>query len=552
MSMPKVIAGRRRHWVGLLIANGVAQALCGFGLAFSLRELMREAEAGALAWPWLGTMIGLGLLVLLLRVRESSDAERLGQDYVTRVRLRIFERVTHRPHAPVGGRRFGVTLTRLTGDLNSLRNWVSLGIARSVVSGFSIAGLLVGLAYFSPVAALVSSGVIVALGVSWALAIPWLRNSVREGRRRRGRLANYLSEKVLASRAVLKLGRADDEQERIRRDSGRLRDALVRRARWSALLRSTSELAWPVTIVTVLASMVATARPISELVVAVLLSGMIVTALGQIARAFDYRIAFEEGRRRIAEALSEPRIREARGAIALPGTGALQLEIDAVGVAGVFERLDLRAAPGERILVLGPTGSGKSILLGLAARLRDPDSGEVRLDGIPLPGIELDSLHAAVQLVSTHLPLLRGTVGENVRYGSPGEDEAWIERVAATCGLFRDPALAELGLETRVDEQGANLPQGLRQRILLARAIAMKPRLLLVDEPGLLADAQSLEELERGLDLLEATVLIVGGRPGDGPQVDWIWTLPAGRAERPTRAPNVIEGIRWSAGISGE
>lgn len=546
MSMPRVFAGRRRRWIGLLIANGVAQALCGFGIAYSLRELMHEAEDRALAWPWLAGMIGLGLAVLALRVRESSDAERLGQDYVTRVRLRIFERVAHRPAGRGGARRFGVTITRLTGDLGSLRNWVSVGIARSVVSTFSIAGLLVGLAYFSPVAALVTTGVIAGCALSWALAIPRLRRSVREARRRRGRLANNLSEKVLAARAVLHLGRVGEEQERIRRDSGRLRDALVRRARWSALLRSTSEFAWPVAIVAVLASVVATARPTSELVVAVLLSGMIVTALGQIARAFDHRIAFEEGRRRIGAALAEPRIREARDAVALTGDGGLRVDFDGLLVAGVFEKLELQAATGERILVVGPPGSGKSLLLALAARLRDPDSGEVRLDGIPVRRIELDSLHAAVQLVSADLPLFRGTVGENVAYGASDGDEAWVERVAEACGLTRDPALAELGLETRVDEQGANLSPRLRQRLLLARAVAMRPRLILVDEPGLLSDADSVGALERGLDLLEATALVVGGPSEDGPRVDWIWRLPAGLVERPGRASNVIEGVRWS------
>jgi len=350
---------------------------------------------------------------------------------------------------------------------------------------------------------------------------------------------------VLAARAVWQLGRADHERRRIRRHSQQLRDALVRRARWSALLRSSSEIAWPVAIVALLTSLVATARPTSELVVSVLLVGMIVTAMGQVARAFDHRVAFEEGRRRIGATLSEPRIREARGAVPLPGSGPIELEYDGVVVAGAFARIVLRAVPGERILVTGPTGSGKSTLLALAARMRDPDGGEVRLDGIPIARLELDALHAAVQVVSAELPLLRGTVGENVGYAAPDDDPDWLLRVADACGLTNDPAL-ESGLESRVEEQGANLSQGLRQRILLARAIAIRPRLLLVDEPGLLADPASRAALERAIELSEATVLVVGSEWGSPLRIDRIWRMPEGQEENPNESSNVVKGIRWS------
>jgi ABC-type multidrug transport system fused ATPase/permease subunit len=120
-----------------------------------------------------------------------------------------------------------------------------------------------------------------------------------------------------------------------------------------------------------------------------------------------------------------------------------------------------------------------------------------------------------------------------------------LSRVAEACGLTNDPAL-EAGLESRVEEQGANLSQGLRQRIVLARAIALRPRLLLVDEPGLLADPESIRALERAIDLVGATVLIVGSERGESLRVDRIWRLPEGRAESPKSESNLVEGIRWS------
>ncbi len=546
MSMPRIFAGRRRRLVGWLVANGVAQAACGFGLALALRELMGSADQAQLVPGPILAMLVLGGLLLALRVREGSDAERLGQDYVMRVRLRIFDRVAVRAaHAP-GTRRSGITLTRLVSDLNSLRNWVSLGVARAIVASISVVGLLGALFYFSATAGIVMTGVTTTCAAAWALVTPTLRGYVREARRRRGRLANNLSEKVLAARTIWQLGRVEEERDLIRRQSGRLRDALIRRARVSALLRSSSELVWPLALVGVLASSIATARPASELVISVLLVGMIVVALGQLALAWDHRISFEEGFRRIGETLSEPRIREARDAVPLAGTGPLALEFEGVAVDGSLAESNLRVDPGERMLVVGPTGAGKSTLLALAARMREPDRGKIRLDGLAIDQIELDSLHAAVQIVSAELPLLRGSVAENVGYAVSESDPEWIKLVASACRLSQDPALVESGLETRVEERGVNLPLGLRQRILLARAVAMRPRLLLIDEPGLLLDRGAREALEAALALIDATVLIAASDPAARPRVDKIYHLTDGRVELPIGRAAVTDGVRWN------
>ncbi len=546
VSLPRILAGDRRRRVAWLVANGIGQAMAGFALAFALRGLLRGSESGTLDPRELGAMVGLGLFVLALRIREASDAERLGQDYVMRVRLEIFDRLAGRPRPAEKNPRFGVTLSRLTGDLNSLRNWVSYGIARAVVAGVSIVGLVASLFYFSPLAGGVITGVLVVSLLGSALALPSLRLSVREARRRRGRLTNNLSEKVLAARAVWQLGRTEHERSRIRRHSRALRDALVRRARWSALLRSSAEIVWPIAIVSLLAALVATARPASELVVSILLVGMITTALGQIGRALDHRVAYEEGRRRIGAVLAAPRVREARRAVPLPGTAPLDVVFSGVSVDGVFADLSLRAAPGERVLVDGPTGSGKSTLLALLLRHREPDAGEVQLDGIALGQIRLESLRSAVQLVSPELPLLRGNVLENIAGAvADDDDDDWIATVVDACALTHDLAL-DAGLATRVSEQGANLSEGLRRRIRIARAIAMRPRLLLIDEPGLSADPTASTALANAASLSGATILIVGPDANEQLRIDHVWHLPEGRSERARSFSNVIEGIQWS------
>ena len=143
MSFPRVLAGRRRALVAKLVANGLAQAGATLGGA---RALHAALAAEAARPELLGALAVSGAALLALRVHAAGVAERLGQDYVTRVRLRIFEAAAARP-ARGAPNRTGVTMTRVISDLGSLRRWVSDGLARSVVAVVTLAGALAALAF---------------------------------------------------------------------------------------------------------------------------------------------------------------------------------------------------------------------------------------------------------------------------------------------------------------------------------------------------------------------------------------------------------------------
>jgi len=523
VSLPRVLAGRRRALVARLVANGIAQAGAALGGARALHAALAGDAPSAAA---IGALALSGAALLALRVHAAGVAERLGQDYVTRVRLRIFEAVAARP-ARSAASRTGVMLTRVITDLGSMRSWVSDGIARSLVAVVTLTGALAALAFLHPTASLALG--LIALGCA-ALAAglaPLLRTAVREVRRRRGRLANNLGEKLLASHTVRQLGRTEQELARVRTHSGWLRDALVRRARLAEAVVALPDLATPLALAAWLALRGAS-HP-GELAAGALVLGVLGGALRDLARALEHRIAFEEGRRRILELLAEPRLSEKRRARALPGSGPVSVEFLGVSVEGALRDVTLAAKPGERVLVVGPTGAGKSTLLALAARLLDPGVGEVRLGGEPLPGLSLDAVHDAVQLVSPELPLLRGSVAENVSYGADDDDADWVAAVVLACGLADDAALPE-GLATRVDERGANLSASSRARIALARALAMRPRLLLLDDPVFASDEAARTALERALALHPATALVVGAGDARAVGCERAWELEAGRA----------------------
>ncbi len=134
-----------------------------------------------------------------------------------------------------------------------------------------------------------------------------------------------------------------------------------------------------------------------------------------------------------------------------------------------------------------------------------------------------------MRLVSPELPLLQGSVAENITYGADADASEWVERVAGWCGLGASCEALPRGLDTRVEEKGGNLPAGLRARVALARALAAQPRLLLVDDPLFAVDPEALAALRSALRHTEATCLLVGGDGAALSRVDGVWRLDAGK-----------------------
>lgn len=527
--LPAVTGGRRLRLMSRLVGYGMAHAFAVFLLAHFLRRSLGSGPES----PWIGLgvlgILGLTLALFGLRVLEARDAERLGQEYVIRVRQRVLASLLARPWNPAQAPRWGVTMNRLVTDLNSLRNWVSLGLARMLSASVALAGLLIVLLRLHPAIAL-GMLVLVALAVAvGATLTPALRRLIRETRRQRGRLANQVGELVQTSVAARHLGHAKAGLHSIFRRGRRLRRSVVQRATLAAVLRRVPELVHGVAIagLLVLASPAVRSEHANFGGVAALLFvlGMIVSALGDLARAWDYRLGFEEGNRRLRSLLREEILAPGPDPQPLPGEGPVGVRFDRVEWKPGGEPWSRRVAPGERVLLTGPTSSGKSMLLRLAARLADPVGGRILLDGVPLPQIE--DLPRVVQLVSPEIPLRRGTIRQNLASTPNPICDPALEAIASVLGIAGDDAVVPGGLDTRIADDGADLSAGARARVRLARALLMNPRLLLIDDPALVMDEQSAHCLRRAMEFTRATVMIVGIVPRIPLEPDSIWHLRA-------------------------
>lgn len=553
MNLPPIIKGARISIFVRLLANGLAQAFVTIATILLIRlafdHLITTSQAGELN---LTLGIGSGLIVTAvcmgwLSRMERVDAERMGQSYIHQVRMTLFKHLSTLAPRALQRRSRGAIVLRFIGDLGALRRWVSLGLVRVSVAGVTMFSALLALSAINWRLSLLVAAVL-GLGALYALRLGrYMRETVKESRRRRSYLAANVNEKVATMAVVQVFGQSDREQRRIKRQSCRLRDALVARAGKIGLMRGITQ------SVTALAGGAALLLGASEVtsgratpgtvVAAMTIVGLLVPALRDLGRVYEYWQEAGVSSKKLMDFLETPSlVQETPGAPDLkPGPGRLQF--DRVSLSTTIRDVSVVAEPGKLIAVTGPNGAGKSTLISLTARLIDPDEGRILLDGQDLAEQSLSSVRRAISMVSPDLPLLRGTIRKNLLYRWPKAPADEINRVKALCAIDEVLAALPKGDQTRVSEEGGNLSLGQRQRIALARALLGNPSVLLLDEADVHLDLEAGIALKRILDEYTGTVLWVTHSPDSVDIADVVWRIENGRLVEVSGPGNAAESI---------
>ncbi|MGE3842831.1 MAG: ABC transporter ATP-binding protein, partial [Vicinamibacterales bacterium] len=221
----------------------------------------------------------------------------------------------------------------------------------------------------------------------------------------------------------------------------------------------------------------------------------------------------------------------------------------AYGARPVLHDICLRIEPGQTVAVVGPTGSGKSTLVSLLPRLVEPPPGTVFIDGDDVRALSLADVRAAIGMVPQEPFLFSETIGNNVAFGLSESDRALslgrIERSARIARLDKDVGDFPHGYDTLVGERGLTLSGGQKQRTALARALALDPPILILDDALSAVDTYTEEEILRGLRgvMRERTSLIVSHRVSTVRDADVIVVLVDGRiVDRGRHAELVTRG----------
>jgi ATP-binding cassette, subfamily B, bacterial len=208
----------------------------------------------------------------------------------------------------------------------------------------------------------------------------------------------------------------------------------------------------------------------------------------------------------------------------------------------VLHNITLSVEPGQTLALVGPTGAGKSTIIGLVARFYDPQRGVVRIDGHDARHIRLDSLRRNISMVLQDVFLFNGSVRENIRFGKPNATDEEIIAAAQAANAHAFISGLPQGYDTPIGERGVKLSGGQKQRLSIARALLKDAPILILDEATSAVDSTTEAQIQQALDRLRQgrTCIVIAHRLSTIRNADQIAVLDQGRVVELGRHDDII------------
>jgi ATP-binding cassette, subfamily B, bacterial len=437
-------------------------------------------------------------------------------------------------------------VVRLTSDIDAAEDFLSNAVLGIVFDLLTLAGMVTVMFYLDWRFSLVGLSVAPLLFIVVFRFTHRIKSAAREVKQKESDLASVVQESIASVRVVKAFAQETFEEQRLDRESQAAVDASLRARAVKARLAPLVDVIVAVGTALVLwygvRLVLADRLTAGALLVFIMYLGKMYKPMKNLSKMTDTlskaAVAFE----RIGEILAvESVVRDrpaARPAAELKG----RIQFDHVAFGYEPQRLVLRdvsleVAPGTRAAIVGPTGSGKSTMIGLIARLYDVSAGGILIDGRDIRDYTLDSLRRQVSFVLQDTVLFHASVAQNIAYGCPQASGDAIVRAAKVANADRFIARLPQGYDTVLGERGDTLSGGERQRIAIARALVRNSPILLLDEPSAALDPESEALIFEGLrHLLEGrTSITIAHRLATVRDADVIFVLNDGRiSERGT------------------
>jgi len=526
----------------LLLAVSAAQLVQPYLIKLAIdNHILGESRNG------LGKLAVLFLSALaaefVLRFAQLYVLERTGQNVVYDLRVQVFSHLHRLPSSFFDRNPVGRLMTRATTDVEAVNEAFTSGLVLILADLVKLLGIIALLLWMDVRMALVTFAILPPL-----LAISWffrtrIRCAYREVRTRVARLNSFLQEAVTGMRIVQMFGREKDDLEDFRKINRGHRDAELDAVRYDSVFTAVAELLGSVTLAAILWAggwrILSGAVTFGTLVAFIDYAGKFFRPVQELSQRYAVMQAAMASSERIFQLLdTEPTIVSPASPHRVSGRLRGEVAFENVtfaydGGPPVLHDVSFRVRAGEQLAVVGWTGSGKSTLIKLLARLYDVQSGRILLDGVDVRDYDLSELRRGLGVVLQDSFLFAGTVGSNISLQDPQVSTEQVLRAARAVHAHGFIEALPHGYEEEVRERGSNFSVGEKQLLSFARALAFNPAVLILDEATSSVDPETEAHIQKALETLlrGRTSILIAHRLATVRRADRILVLHHGRVE---------------------
>ncbi|MBR6045998.1 MAG: ABC transporter ATP-binding protein [Ruminococcus sp.] len=499
------------------------------------------ANERSLLWWLIAGMIGFTLLRTGMQYACQMYYETSSQGMIYRIRTHLFRKIETQDMEFYDRYRTGDLMTRLTGDLDLVRHMVSWVIKGCVES---LALFTASMVYFFTIdvpTALCIMAMTPAIFIITRLFSRKAAPAYRKVREASSALNTAAQENISGNRVVKAFAREEYEKDKFRACDQKYRDSNISATKvWLKYQPMIDIAAGSLSVILLLAGgifMISRRLTMGQYVA---ISGLLWAVSNPMRSMSNYVgdwFRFMASAAKIIEIYyeapkivdredAEQDVREIKGAVEFRNV-SLNL-----GSKPVLKDISFKIEAGETVVIMGPTGSGKTSLINLIPRFSDCSSGEVLVDGVNVRMHKLHDLRNRISIATQDVLLFSDTIDSNIAFGNSKLEEEYVLRCAELAAASEFINKMPMKYDTLIGERGVGLSGGQKQRISLARALAMRPAILILDDTTSAVDMETESFIQHNLDEeldFSCTKIMIAQRISSSRNADKIIILENGR-----------------------
>ena len=444
----------------------------------------------------------------LLSYLQTYTSAYIAQDTAADMRRDLFSKLQKLPLRFFDSKTHGEIMSRVTNDIDNVSNMLNMSIAQIVTSVITVVGTLIFMLYISPILTLVSFITIPMVLLVTKMISGHALKYFEKNQRILGELNGKIEEIISGQRVVKVFSRENIEIDAFNKINDELNKAGIGAQIYSGVIGPVMNMLNNISYVLLVAIAgvlcVTGNFEVGMIVSFTIYAKQFTLPLLRLTEQFNMILSAVAGAERVFEVMDEEAEPEDESNAVIIDDLCGSVTFTDVNFGYIAERpilknVSMHAKPGQTIAIVGPTGAGKTTIINLLSRFYDTGSGNIAIDGIDIKKIKRGFLRSALGIVLQDTYFFAGTIKENIRYGRLSATYDEIIDAVKLANAHEFVRRLPHGYDTKVSENAANLSQGEKQMLAIARTILANPSILILDEATSNVDTRTEQKIQEAM-----------------------------------------------------